>query len=324
MDLPRQIDGWFFANCFACYVVAGVMSAETPTRYGSITCRGGDAPKSAAAVAVDAASVMLSTGLLLDFDARYGVETDDQGRVLSWKNAVANSPIAVLKAQPLGREVGESGRPTLGSLSRPAQTGNSVVAAPSVWLHFAQQELVSADEDALDGLVCGQGCTWFALLSVQKQRVGVPDVNAFWGTLKNGSLYEGLWAGVTDQNELWWGPRNGLSFGRVDANNPWLRGPKLTEEHWHVAAGRLAAGTGEVKVELFLNTAEPVAVTQWLVNPQANASKFAIGQERDAVQHPGKESFDGDIARFLLFGRPLSDVELRAAMSMLVRGVEKK
>ena len=30
-----------------------------------------------------------------------------------------------------------------------------------------------------------------------------------------------------------------------------------------------------------------------------NSSRMAIGQERDAIEHPGKESFDGEIARFL-------------------------
>jgi hypothetical protein len=48
------------------------------------------------------------------------------------------------------------------------------------------------------------------------------------------------------------------------------------------------------------------------VNPLADASKLAVGQERDAIQHPGKESFDGEIARFLLWNRPLTDAELKA------------
>ena len=50
------------------------------------------------------------------------------------------------------------------------------------------------------------------------------------------------------------------------------------------------------------------------VNPEANSSLMAIGQERDATNHPGYESFIGEIARFMIFDRPLSDDEL-AAMS---------
>jgi len=34
-------------------------------------------------------------------------------------------------------------------------------------------------------------------------------------------------------------------------------------------------------------------------------------KERDATNHPGKESFHGEISRFLIFDRPLSDPELK-------------
>ena len=53
------------------------------------------------------------------------------------------------------------------------------------------------------------------------------------------------------------------------------------------------------------------------VNPDANPSKMAIGQERDAINHPGKESFDGSIARFLIYERPLSDAELNRTIKFL-------
>jgi hypothetical protein len=43
----------------------------------------------------------------------------------------------------------------------------------------------------------------------------------------------------------------------------------------------------------------------------------AIGQERDAINHPGKESFDGEIARFLMWDRPLDDAELAKTLATL-------
>jgi hypothetical protein len=49
---------------------------------------------------------------------------------------------------------------------------------------------------------------------------------------------------------------------------------------------------------------QPVATKPFPVNPAANSSKLAIGQERDATNHPGKESFDGELARFLIYDRP--------------------
>ena len=53
------------------------------------------------------------------------------------------------------------------------------------------------------------------------------------------------------------------------------------------------------------------------VKADANPSKMAIGQERDAVEHPGKESFDGEIARFLIYQRPLTDQELNKTIKYL-------
>ena len=44
---------------------------------------------------------------------------------------------------------------------------------------------------------------------------------------------------------------------------------------------------------------------------------MAVGQERDAIQHPGHESFDGEIARLLIWQRPLDDAELAAAVAHL-------
>lgn len=37
---------------------------------------------------------------------------------------------------------------------------------------------------------------------------------------------------------------------------------------------------------------------------------MAIGQERDATNHPGLESFIGEISRLVIYDRPLSDREL--------------
>jgi hypothetical protein len=44
---------------------------------------------------------------------------------------------------------------------------------------------------------------------------------------------------------------------------------------------------------------------------------MAIGQERDAIQHPGKESFDGEIARFLIWDKPLDDDALKKVLEIL-------
>jgi len=188
-------------------------------------------------------------------------------------------------------------------------------------LSFKAQELLNPDESAFDSLILGKGYTWIAVLSVLPQAAGgLQDVNAFFGNLKNGGLYEGLWGGLDDDRTLWCGSRNGVTMGRWNSDNPKVSGPLLEAERYSLVAGRMGLGAGTVPLEMFVNQAgAPVAVESFPVNPAANASKMAIGTERDAVEHPGYESFDGAIARFLIYDRPLSDGELVQTFEALRR-----
>ena len=227
-----------------------------------------------------AAAEIPTNGLLVELDAAKGVTLDAQGRVTVWANQVGPEPTRAFVGQPKGRADAASGLPT------------PVKGAPAA-LSFRQQELVCHDEAAFDGLIRGDGCTWVAVLKVYSQRVGLKDVNSFFGNLRNGQKYEGIWGCLDDDN------------------NPKLVGPKLEEGRFHVLAGRLGAGQGEVLAEFFVNDLKACATARFPITPLADASKLAIGQERDAIQHPGKESFDGEVARFLLWNRPLSDEELK-------------
>jgi hypothetical protein len=237
--------------------------------------------------------------LLVDLDARVGLTVDAQGRVTKWVNQAGPIEARDFVGQDQGRKVPGSGLPTA---PKDATEG----------VGFAAQELVCHDEKALDGVVRGDGCTWIAVLRPAVQaKGGLKDVNSFFGNLRNGAKYEGLWGCLDDDNTVWWGARNGLTFGRFDVNNPKLVGPKLAEGRFHVLAGRLGAGQGEVLAEFFVNDLKACATARFPINPLADASKLAVGQERDAIQHPGKESFDGEVARFLLWNRPLTDAELK-------------
>ena len=248
-------------------------------------------------------------GLVLDLDAAKGLTLEDGDKVAAWRNQVAASPAKDFVKRDEGRKEPGSGRPMLRK-EVPELKGKPALV-------FLQQELVCLDEDSFDSLSTGKGHTWLAVLAVHDQRVGLKDVNSFFGNLRNGEKYEGVWGCTNDDNTLWWGARNGLTFGRFDANNPQLLGPKLETGKFHLVAGRMAAGEGTVKLELFSNSAKPVATADFPVNPKANPSRMTIGQERDAIQHPGHESFDGEIARFLIWERPLEDGELAAAMELL-------
>ena len=79
----------------------------------------------------------------------------------------------------------------------------------------------------------------------------------------------------------------------------------------------MAAGTGDVKLELFVNDPKPAAAGIYPVNPASNSSKMAIGQERDATNHPGRESYIGEMARIMFWERPLNDAEMQGTMNAL-------
>jgi hypothetical protein len=248
-------------------------------------------------------------GLLLDLDAAKGLTLEDGDRVSAWENQAPGAKAKLFVKQDEGRKEKGSGRPTLRT-AIPELNGKSALV-------FRRQEVVCMDEDAFDGLTSGKGHTWLAVISVFPQQDGLMDVNSFFGNLRNGAKYEGVWGCVNDDNTLWYGVRNGLTFGRFDENNPQLLGPVLEKGKFHLIGGRMAAGTGKAKIELFAGSTDPIATAEVPVAANANPSKMAIGQERDAIEHPGHESFDGEIARFLIWERPLTDEELTAAMQSL-------
>ncbi len=253
---------------------------------------------------------VLQKGLILDLDADRGVVVEDGDRVVKWTNQVASFPAKDFVKQDEGRSKPGSGRPTLKKSVAAIGGHNTVI--------FRRQELVNHHEDAFDDLLTGNGYTWFSVMCVYEQVVQLKDVSSFFGNLRTGGNYEGIWGNVTDDNRVWIGSRNGVTFGRWDENNPMVTAPQpLKERQYYVVAGRMGAGTGTVPIEVFIDNPKPVVTAPFPVNPQANASKMVMGQERDATNHPGKESFDGEIARFLIYERPLTDVELKLTLTQL-------
>ena len=258
--------------------------------------------------AIDKDSALIKQGLILDLNANEGLTLEDGSYISNWKNQVKDFNAQDFVKRDKGRKVAGSGRPLLVKSSTELNGHNSIV--------FKESELVNMNEDAFDHLITGSGYTWLVVMKPYKQTGKLKDVNAFLGNLQNGKKYEGIWAGLEDDSTLWAGSRNGLTFGRWDKNNPKLVGPKL-ENKFYILAGRQQAGTKEAIVDLFVNSSTPVSSKNTPVNPKADSSKLAIGTERDAIQHPGKESFDGEIARILIYERPLSDDELKNAIESL-------
>jgi len=246
-------------------------------------------------------NTIVKSGLIVDLDADKDV-VQDNGQIVSWKNQV-NWKASLFKATRV------DGHPTLRPHVASINNHASII--------FKKQELLNDDEDAFDPLITGSGYTWFAVVTPGHQITMEEDICSFFGNLKNGPFYEGFWAGFTDDNVIWAGSRNGRTQETGNPDNPKVLGPRLEEGVFYVAAGRLAAGTGDVKLELFVKDPTPVAAGIYPVNPAANSSKMAIGQERDATNHPGRESYIGEMARIMFWERPLTDTEMAATMNAL-------
>jgi len=260
-------------------------------------------------------------GLLLDLDADQGVNTEEGDRVIRWTNQVRGAMAQTFEPHDFGLRLRKpgSGRPLLKKACTDLNGHNAI--------SFQEDELINGAEDAFDFLLKGSGYTWLTVIKpyttadpAGKTEFGLyrlKDVNSFMGNLRNGGHYEDLWGCFDDDLTVWCGSRSGLSFGRFDENNPKLSGPKLAPNKFYIIAARMGAGTGTVDIELFVDESKAIASVQYPVNPNANPSKLAIGTERDATNHPGSESFDGEIARLLIYERPLSDEEMKEVMQQL-------
>jgi len=262
-------------------------------------------------------------GLIVDLNADHGVTADDDNLVSRWTNQVADFPAQEFVIHDYGIRLQKpgSGKPTWEKHVEALHGHGAVV--------FREDELINMQEDAFDHLITGSGYTWIAVLKpdvtppshekTEFEMERLQDVNAFLGNLRNGGNYEGFWGCLDDDLTAWCGTRNGVTFGRFDDNNPKVSGAILRSDHYSVVAATMGQGTGSVPLSIFINQASPSASGKVPVNPDANPSKLAIGTERDATNHPGTESFDGAIARILLYERPLSEEEMQDAMEALTR-----
>jgi hypothetical protein len=253
--------------------------------------------------------IATSEGLIVDLDADRGLTIEDGNRVARWENQAPLATARFFDKEDGGRAIAGSGRPLL-RRSVEALAGHATLV-------FRESELVNSNEDLFHRLLTGNGYTWITVISPYVQKGRLPNVNSFLGNLQNGGMYEGIWAGFDDNGAIWMGSRNAVTFGRYDPNNPKVQGPILQRGQYYIVAGRMGAGQGAVPVELFVDSATPLASSSFPVNPQAKSSRLAIGQERDAIEHPGAESFDGEIARLLIYDRPLTTGELSSAIDAL-------
>jgi hypothetical protein len=114
------------------------------------------------------------------------------------------------------------------------------------------------------------------------------------------------------------GSRNGLNEKvRDGVNTPEVEGPPPSTNEWHIIMGRQGSGQGVVQLKLFVNDPSKAVNSSDYPVGDIEPSRMAIGTERNAINHQGKESFDGELARLLMFGTALDQEEMETIYTYL-------
>jgi len=266
-----------------------------------------------------ASKIPVSNGLIIDLDANLGVQLEEENRVSVWINQVPGSALDKFVKRDEGRKEAGSGRPTLLEKVKSINGNNTIL--------FNRQELVNMNDDSMDHLLLGNGYTWICVMSIHDQKGGKKDVNAFFGNLRNSAPYDGIMASFNDDNTIWAHSRstNLVKEGkRYPKFKEFVRPELITpdpieEDRYYIIMGRMGAGEGKVDLDIFINSSDPIVTAPYIVTQETNSSRLAIGQERDAITHPGAESFHGEITRLLFYERPLSKDELESSLKFLTK-----
>jgi len=257
--------------------------------------------------------VSVTNDLILDLDADKDVTIVSDSLVISWRNQIPNAASDEYKYTDEGRTIAGSGRPLINRNAEGLNGHNSII--------FKEDELINDNDSAFHGLITGKGYTWFAVIKPYEQHWGEGNYpQAFFGCLRNsappqneGGQFAGFWGSFYIDGKVWMSSRNGEGeFSRGGYTTPEVLGPYLPINQWYIVSGRQAAGGPGtvVDLELFVDDpADPVATGKYPVSTW-EPSRMAIGTERNAINHQGGESFDGELARILIYGRPLSDQEM--------------
>ena len=266
--------------------------------------------------------------LMLDLNADKGLAVEEDSMVTSWANQVPNAKAVDFKSTEEGRtktiisqEEEGTGRPTLLKNSAEINGHNSLV--------FREDELINDNDSAFHGMMTGDGYTWFAVIKPYKQagpgKINSIYPNAFFGCLRNtakpqleGGQFAGFWGSFYTDGRVYMGSRNGLSIKvRDGVNTPEVEAPPPAINKWHIVMGRQGSGQGVVKLELFVNNPFDAVNSSDYPVGDVEPSRMAIGTERNAINHQGKESFDGELTRLLMYDAALDKQQMNAVYDYL-------
>lgn len=271
---------------------------------------------------------LIQDDLVLDLNADNGVTTEDGNRATTWTNQAPDPKAIDFKHTEEGRtktiisqdEPG-TGRPTLLKSISEINGHSSLI--------FREDELINDNDEAFHGMMTGAGYTWFAVIKPYEQ--GGPGAitskypNAFFGCLRNSGppqketgLYAGFWGSFYPDGRVYMGSRNGLNEKvRDGVNTPEVEAPPPSVNEWHIIMGRQGSGKGIVRLELFVDDPSAAVNSSDFPVGDVEPSRMAIGTERNAINHQGKESFDGELARLLMYETALDKQEMKLVYDYL-------
>lgn len=266
--------------------------------------------------------------LVLDLNADLGVTVEDQEMVTTWRNQAPQAKAVDFNHTEEGRTKTVISQKELGT-GRPILKKNADEINGHHSLIFEENELINENDEAFHGMMTGGGYTWFAVIKPYKQggpgKIDSRYPNAFFGCLRNTAKpqleqgqYAGFWGSFYTDGRVYMGSRNGISELVRDAvNTPEVEAPAPAVNKWHIIMGRQGSGQGIVQLELFINDPSEAASSHDYPVADVEPSRMAIGTERNAINHQGKESFDGELARLLMFETALDQQEMVAVYDYL-------
>lgn len=221
---------------------------------------------------------IVASGLIEDLDGDRGVMLSVT-TVSKWANQVAG-----------GDDVG-------------AGAGGVTIAPVPVNGHTALRfpgtaRLIGTDTNVFCPLTSGSGLTWFAVVSSGAQDHVLR--NQIVGTIHEGTPYSGFTGGVNTATAK---PYTMMRPTTIEA---FAQSTRSAVGEWVVLAGRLQAGMGSRTTDVFFNSSSADGTATVNVTGTSMCGALVIGAERTL----GTEFFTGDLARLLIYNRPLSTAEI--------------
>ena len=219
------------------------------------------------------------TGLVQDLDADRGVTASNM-EVSDWVNQAATG--------------GDDVSTNRGTVLVVANAANGHDA-----LGFSDSRMASDDQSAFDAIMQGNGYTVFVVVRPAMQDQTIKNV--IFGTLLDTAPFNGVTLGAADAGA------NPYVMPRPSDVDIFVQSSQMRANQWTILAARLSAGRNLQTAELFIDSTTAIESGTVNIPGDTDSGPLSVGSERIG----GTEHFDGDLARILIYSRPLTDAEFR-------------